>query len=353
MPTPPRVVVVDDYEPSLRLFAAVIKKAGNFEAITFTDAREALRYIAGLDTALAIVDYNMPDVNGITFINELRGLPGRELTRIIMLTAENEAAVRREALEAGAQAFLGKPVNTDEFIAHIRKAVETWVEQKRLAQASAALSKRNDELSAMLGLRDRESLERLGRLAALHDPELAKHMHLAHDIAMLLGTTMNLSQDELTTLDAASLVYDIGKLSIPAIVHSRATLSGPQIARVRVHADAGARVIAGGDAMLLRAAEQTARHHHERFDGQGYPAGLAGDAIPLPARIVALADTFAALVSDRPYRRAFSIGQALDQVRRQSGIHFDPVVVEAFEVTKIRVAELATASLRPIPAPVE
>ncbi len=341
-----RVLVLDDYQPNLQLYATVVKQVPDCEPFTFNKPDDALFWAARTDVALAIADYNMADMNGLDFVRALRALPGRENTRIIMLTGVTDKSVRKEAAASGVNRFLSKPVDTGEFVLHIGNLVKAYVDHQASIRANKALREHIDAALRTVTERERETIERLFKAVEARDPATARHMRLARDFAVAIATELNPSREDLDTLRWSALVYDIGKLSLPeSLLGSELKLNQPSRELIRTHAKAGADILSGSASPLLQNAARIAHHHHEYFNGEGYPDGLKGDDIPLHARIVAVADTLAALIHNRPYRKAMTFGQAGDQIKRESGLHFDPLIVAAFESAKHTLTTIARANL--------
>ncbi|HEX6576057.1 MAG TPA: HD domain-containing phosphohydrolase, partial [Gemmatimonadaceae bacterium] len=177
-----------------------------------------------------------------------------------------------------------------------------------------------------------EILDALACAAEMRDPAAACHMNAVGELSAKLAHAVGLSGDEARMIGRAARLHDIGKIGVPSCTQvSGNNLSAQQIAAQRDHTLVGARLLGGFKSTLLRVASAIAHHHHERWDGSGYPDGLEGKEIPLPARIVAVADVFDALIHDRPYRKAWSPSAAVELILTGSGTHFDPAVVEAFK----------------------
>lgn len=336
-----RVVVVDDYEPTLRMYAAAIEKMLGGEVVTFSDPRQALHYIAGMAPTLCVIDYNMPDMDGVSFVQQLRGTPGRERIPVIMLTGMDDRELRARALDAGVSVFLNKPVTADEFATHVRRLSKAQSAEDGRAEELRDLRDRAEGSDRRVHQRDRDALQSLMAAMNARDPETAAKMKLAGEIAVLLAIELRCSVADVQTLREAAFIYDIGKLAIPEKILSSSALLSPQSkAAIERHCEAGAEILSVGDSKLFTAAATLARSHHERWDGLGYPRKLKGDAIPLSARIVAVADALAALTNARADRPAMAFGHALDQIKRESGTHFDPSVVAALERVKDKVTLL-------------
>ena len=327
------VVIVDDYEPNLQLFAHVVRRVQDCQAISFTSSNEALHWLTGMDAALVISDYNMPELNGVEFLRRLRSLPGRGETPVILLRGLADKEVRNQALKHGANLFLQKPINTNEFMAHVKNLVGLY--QNRRALPDETLAK------------ERETIERLVKTMELRDPLLVRHGRFVRDCALAIARELRCSAQDLELLAHATLVHDIGKLGMPdAVLFGKDALSAQAQSIARKHAQNGSELLARAESPLLQAAERIARSHHERYDGTGYPNGLKGEAIPLFARIVAVADAFAAMTAPRPFRDAIPLGHAMDEIDRQSGLRYDPIVVSAFRKARETIAEIHRESLR-------
>ncbi len=323
-----RVVIVDDDEATLKLYSAVIKRVQGEAPIAFSDPVEALRELENLRPSLVVVDYFMPEMDGIAFTRAVRALPAHAFTPILMLTAHSDQTLGPRALNAGATAFVEKPIALKEFTAQLR----------RFTNVQPASRATYGEV--VMPTDERDTIERLHRTIIACNRELAENTQRVRDLAVAIAEQMQLSPNEIETLRSAALVYDIGMLSIPQrVLAMPASLPMRWRTVVNGHVDSGAMILGGGTRPLLRTAEALARYHHERYDGSGYPDGLSGEDIPLLARVVAVADTYVALTSERPHRIEFTSPHALAQIRGEREKAFDPRVVDAFERLEARLAE--------------
>ena len=319
-----RVVVVDDDEPNLKLYSAVVKRVLGEDCVAFENPLEALDRLDDLRPALIVVDYQMPEMDGLSFIRELRAKPAQSFTPVIMLTASGETALGERALEAGATLFLQKPLALADFTAHLR-------------HFCGAPASRVTYGEVIMPTDERDTILRLFRALQAHNKDLASHAIAVRDLAVAIANEMHLSGEEIEALRIGALVYDIGMLAVPDKIREMpSALPTRWRSVVNAHVDAGAAILGGGRRPLLRAAETMARYHHERFDGTGYPEGLCGSMIPVAARILAVADTYVALISERPHRVEFTSANAVAQVVGLSGTAFDPNVVAAFAGLKDR-----------------
>jgi len=339
-----RVVVIDDYEPSLRMYSTVIQTLLGGEVATFSDPKDALHYLGGMQPTLLVVDFNMPDMDGVEFVQAVRGIPGRERTPVIMLTGQDDREVRNRAAKAGVDVFLAKPIGTEEFAAHIRRLSTPRTAQTERLEATEEtkeLRHRAEGADKRVHTRDKDAILALFRAYAARDPEGAKRMKLAGEIVILLAIELRASAQDVQLLRDCAFIYDIGKLAIPEKIFAAPSRLSPQaMAIVEKHCEAGEQILGVSDSKLFGLARVIARQHHERYDGHGYPKKLERDAISLAARMVAVADALTAMTRPRADRAAMSFGLALDQIRRESGTHFDPSVVAALEKIKDKIHEL-------------
>ena len=188
---------------------------------------------------------------------------------------------------------------------------------------------------------EREVVERLARAAEWRDDDTAQHVHRVSEISWLIAREAGLDDEQCRLIREASPMHDLGKIGVPdQILRKPGKLTPTEFDLVKQHSNIGADILRGGATPIVRMAETIARWHHERWDGTGYPDGLKGEEIPLPARIVAIADVFDALTSRRPYKQSWPVIKAVEAVRSLSGTHFDPRLVECFLAALPEVAEV-------------
>jgi response regulator RpfG family c-di-GMP phosphodiesterase len=250
---------------------------------------------------------------------------------VVMVTATGQSAVRRRALEMGATDFLTKPVDATEIKLRLRNLLQLRQAQNLLRDRAAHLADEVQKATEAIVLRERDLIMRLSRAAEFRDPETGGHIqrmaHYAALIARRLGEPESYAQALLT----AAPMHDVGKLGTPDhILLKRGSLNPTELVEMHRHAEIGGRILADTDSPLLRLACEIAETHHEKYDGSGYPRGLKGDEIPLGGRIVAVADVFDALNSNRPYKQAWSLEASRAYLEEHSGRHFDPRCVQAF-----------------------
>lgn len=326
-----KVAIVDDSESSLSLMTELVAGLDGVEAMPFASALDALMWIGQNPVDLVIVDYLMPALNGLGFIELLRRDPKQASVPIIMVTSSDSKDVRYMALQLGAKDFLTKPIDPVEFTARVMNTLEAHRAHKALADQSAWLASEVARATGQLLEREREALLVLGRTAEHRDPETGRHLTRMSQYSWLIALALGWSTEDAARLKVASPLHDVGKVAIPDhILLKPGKLTPEEFAIMKGHAQAGADILAGSQSPLLQLAGAIALSHHEWFDGTGYPNGLAGDAIPLPGRIVAVADVFDALTTTRPYKKPWSFEDAHDHLRNGAGSHFDPACVAAF-----------------------
>ena len=325
------IILIDDNTINLTLLKHLVDQIQPNASQSFTIPEEALAHCGRIVPDLIIVDYMMPVMDGIEFIRRFRQLPGRESIPIVMVTAIDEAAVRYDALAAGANDFLNKPIDKTEFMARMRNMLALRQAQKRLEDKAAWLAEEVLKATEEIVLRERETINRLSRAAEYRDPETGAHIQRMAHYSWLIAMRMKLPKEDQDLILVAAPMHDIGKVGTPDnILLKPGKLDADEFAIMKDHARIGHEILANSRSPLLLAAAEIAYSHHEKFDGSGYPQGLAGPAIPLFGRIVAVADVFDALTSARPYKEAWEIERAVAHMQENAGSHFDPQCIEIF-----------------------
>ncbi|MDL5034544.1 response regulator [Pelomonas sp. APW6] len=326
-----QVLIVDDAPVNLALFEALVKRLGGCEVSSFGDAVQALSWLNAHDVDLIIVDYMMPLLNGLDFIQSVRSKPGLETVPILMVTANDQKEVRYRALRAGASDFLTKPVDRAEFEARASNLLSLGDARRQLADRATWLAEEVRKATAQAVQREHETVIRLSRAAEYRDPETGAHIlrmaHYSHLIARALG----LSQAQQDLILVAAPLHDIGKVGVAdAILLKPGRLTPDEFEVMKQHTVYGYEILRDSTSEILQAGASIALGHHEKFDGNGYPNRLRGEEIPIFSRIVAVADVFDALTSARPYKPAWTLEDASQWIRSQSGSHFDPACVAVF-----------------------
>lgn len=326
-----RIVAVDDQLPNLKLLERLLGSAGFQFVQTATSGREAIEIFRQSPPDLLILDLHMPDLDGFGVLELLKPwLEGGAYLPVLMVTADQQAAVRQRALALGAKDFLSKPFNRTEVVLRILNLLETRFLYLQLQEHKQALEDTVRSRTVELELARLETLDRLALAADYRDDSTGAHTRRVGEISARLGERLGMSETDVELLRRAAPLHDIGKVGLPdAVLLKAGPLDANEVAVMRTHPTIGARILSGSRVGLLVLAEEIAATHHERWDGGGYPLGTSGDRIPLSGRIVALADAFDAMTHPRRYRAHFSIDEALAEVARESGRHFEPELADA------------------------
>ena len=337
------ILIVDDTEINLILFSALIRKLDACVPHTFANALDGLAWAQETVPDLVIVDFMMPQMDGLEFIKRLRETPGREAIPILMISANDQKQIRYRALDLGANDFLTKPVDKVEFLARVKNMLTLNDARKKWSDQAAWLASEVRAATSEILERERETVIRLCRAAEYRDPETGAHiLRMAHYSQLISkGLGMSVADQELL-LEAAPL-HDIGKVGIADnILLKPGRLDAAEFEIMKRHAEFGYELLKGSSSRVLQAGADIARGHHEKFDGTGYPLGVKGLEIPIFSRIVAVADVFDALTSERPYKKAWELEAAVDFLLAGRGTQFDPDCVQAFLTSWEEVLDIHT-----------
>jgi putative two-component system response regulator len=327
-----RVCIIDDNDMNLQLLEQIVLKTGdNLEIETFLDPAEALDRCAESMPDLVLVDYMMPGIDGHEVLRRLRAQPDAQDVPIVMVTAASERAIRQKALELGATAFIAKPIEPNEVKARLTNLLALRRSHLHLLDRNSWLADEVHLATKTIHDREEELIVRLSKAAEFRDPETGAHIIRMARYSKLIAIRLGLDAEACELIGRAAPMHDVGKLGIPdSILLKPGRLDAEEMEVMRGHSRIGHTILAGSESKLIRLGAEIALTHHEKFDGQGYPAGLAGEAIPLPGRIVAVADVFDALTSVRPYKAAWEMDKACAYIGEGRGQHFDPQCVDAF-----------------------
>lgn len=327
-----RILVVDDEPLNLQLLDRILRRAG-FRAVRSTDrSSEAVAIYADMKPDLVLLDLNMPELDGFQVMDQLaRVTDPREYVPILVLTGDASPATKRAALSAGAKDFVNKPFEPEEVLLRIRNLLETRWLYERQRRHARELEATVQERTAELKRAQEEALELLALASEYRDDDTGRHTRRVGVVAALLAAELGLPQDEVNLIRRAAPLHDVGKIGIPDMILLKpGPIDGDEREVIRRHTLIGSRILSRASFRLMRLAAEIAACHHEWWDGTGYPAGLQGDQIPLSSRIVALADVFDSLTHARPYKRAWTLNEAVKEIGEYRGVQFDPAVVDAF-----------------------
>lgn len=317
----PVVLVVDDAAESIDVARGVL--GGEFQVKATISGAKALEVIAQSPPDLVLLDVMMPNMSGYEVCRQIKANPRTAQIPVIFATTLSDAESEAQGLELGAVDYVTKPYVP----ALLRSRVRTHV----------ALFRQHIVLEGLVEERTRELLEtrleiirRLGRAAEYRDNETGMHVLRMSHIAQTIALAIGMAERDAELILQASPMHDIGKLGIPdRILLKPSPLNAEEWERMKQHTTIGAGIIGDHQSDLMVLARRVALHHHERWDGTGYPEGLAGEAIPLEARVVAVADVFDALLSVRPYKRAWTVDETVCHITQSGGRHFEPKLVTA------------------------
>jgi len=303
------VLVADDDDASQRELRTNLEAAGH-HVITAQDGAAAFRLLAAHAMDLVLCEAALPDMDGLEVCRAIKRAPATRDIPVILLIAGGDELLRQRALEAGADDVAVKPVAPGMLLTLVRGQLRITTLKRQLGELEGIV------VTLARAVEDREHSR-------------AGHSEKVAHWAMQLGTAIGLPDEQLTFLYKAALLHDVGSLSVPVgVLAKEGRLDPGEYGQVKRHPLVGEEILAP-----LPRADQllpAIRHHHERFDGAGYPDGLAGENIPLFARIIAIADAFVAMTSDRPYRQRRSREEAVRTLRQGAAMQWDAALVERF-----------------------
>lgn len=327
-----KVLIVDDSRSSLAYLAQVVGENTDCSIQTSALPSDTLSLCEKTRFDLLLVDNEMPEMDGVELTRRLRGQKAYRSVPIVMVTSDSDSSLRKRAIAAGATDFVNKPFDRTELLARIRNLLELRNAQVELSKQAERLAEEVAIATRHLVEREEEIIWRLSRAIEFRDGETGYHVSRVALVSRLIAEEIGLEEERCRTIYLAAPLHDIGKIGIAdAILGKPGRLTDEEMARMREHVTIGARILENGSSDVIRTAEVIAQGHHERWDGTGYPHRLAGEAIPIEARIVAIADVFDALCSKRPYKPAWPVDEAFAEIVRCSGSQFDPALVEAFK----------------------
>jgi putative two-component system response regulator len=344
-----RILIVDDCPINIRILEELLGE--DYELDSALDGEECLAKLRQFGPELVLLDIMMPGIDGYEVCRRIKEGPLGSFTQVILVSGRASTAERLRGYEVGADDYVVKPFDHDEFLAKIRTHFRLRETMKSLWTANGRIQQFNSELEMLVGERTQEvvatrdiAVFALAKLADSRDPETGEHLDRMREYCRILAEQLaqvgpyrdEIDEESIRDIYRSSPLHDIGKVGIPdAILLKPGRLTDEEFDVMKTHSEIGAEALreasqtseCGG---FLGMATLIARHHHERFNGSGYPDGLAGFDIPLAARIVALADVYDALTSARVYKAAFDTATARRMIEEQRGEHFDPAVVDAF-----------------------
>ncbi len=364
-----KVMIVDDEEFNISLIQAYLEDAGYHEFVACSDSTQALDLIRENRPDLILLDIMMPQVDGLEILEKLRQFEEFRNLPVLILTASKDEQVERKALELGATDFLSKPVRPSQLAPRVRNALTVKAHHDHLEHHATILKKQVRIRTAELAESRQDLIRCLALAGEYRDDDTGHHVIRVGLYAGIIARELGFDDDFVDLLEKAAELHDVGKIGIPdAVLLKPGKLDSDEFEIMKKHAEIGRTIIqpkntdelstqrkhvnleksktlsASQNAVVTMAA-LIAETHHEKWNGSGYPKGLAGEEIPIEGRITAVADVFDALGSKRPYKDAFPLAKCIAILKEGHGSHFDPRVLDAFfrRQEKIRLIRVRCA----------
>lgn len=341
---PARVLVVDDEERNRRLLVAMLAAEG-YAPVEASDGAQALDLVRQDPPDLVLLDIMMPGMDGYEVARALKADAATKAIPVVMVTALDDRDSRLRGLEAGAEEFVTKPVDRLELRVRVKNLLRLKEYSDFLGEHNRILDAQVKERTRQLVSSYREAIRTLTRAASYKDEETGAHVARISFYTVELASALGLDAEFCDTIHYASPMHDVGKIAIPdAILGKPGGFEPHEWEIMKTHAGLGGKLLQGSDSPYLVMGAEIAAGHHERWDGGGYPLGLAGEAIPLSARIMNICDQYDALRSKRPYKPAFSHEKTLEIITVGDGrtmpSHFDPAILAAFKACTERFRDI-------------
>jgi putative two-component system response regulator len=319
------ILIVDDEQVIRRLLKQMLSKEG-YQCQEAGNAEEALEKLRNNAISLVLLDVKMPGKSGIELLPEIKtGYPD---TAVIMATAVSEINVAIQCLKNGADDYICKPFNLDEVSLVVQRALEKRHLQLTIREYQQYLEEKVEDQTGEIRRLFLGAIEALVFALEAKDRYTGGHSRRVTSIALALGEELVLSPDDMEDLRWGSLLHDVGKIAVDQLIQNKpGKLTQEEYEHIMIHAHVGAGIV---KPVVNEKVVKMIEHHHDRYDGRGLHQATVGSDIPLAARILAVADSFDAMTSDRPYRPAMSREEALDEIKRCVTTQFDPVVADAF-----------------------
>jgi len=332
---PETLLIVDDEAGIRNLLHQKLSREG-YSCKEAGTAEKALNALAASPIALVILDIRLPDKSGTELLPEIKlGYPD---TAVVMATVISKVNVATQCLKQGADDYICKPFDLDEVTLSIRRALERRSLRLKIKEYQQYLEDKVEEQTGEIRRLFLGAIESLVCALEAKDRYTGGHSHRVTEVALALGNELGLSTTDMEDLRWGSLLHDVGKIAVDQLIQNKPDrLTQEEYEHIMIHAHVGAGIV---QPVVNDSVVEMIEHHHDHYDGCGLNQVVAGEDIPLGARILAVADAFDALTSDRPYRPAMSRKKALDEIKRCMRTQFDPVVANAFLRTMSRKSEL-------------
>lgn len=339
-----KILIVDDHLVNTKLLEKMLKLEGYKDLLSTTDSREVLQLYKEYQPDVILLDIKMPHIDGFEIMQELKKHEHdvhQDYLPVIVITAQDDQAYMKKALELGARDFIGKPFNHEEVLLRIKNMLEVKLLHKQEILYNEKLEEKVRERTKQLEELQFQLINRLGRALEYRDNDTGFHVIRMSLYVKELAKALGFLDEEVQLLQHASTMHDVGKISVPdGILLKNGKLTNEEWKMMMLHTVNGAEILSGSSSTLIQMAEEIALTHHEKWNGTGYPHGLKGEQIPLSGRIVAICDVFDALTTERPYKRAWSVEETRAEIIKQAGEHFDPQLVNTFIAILPKIQEI-------------
>jgi len=353
LPMQPKIMIIDDELLTIEVVKEHLKVDGYENFVATDNAVHALSMISREQPDVVLLDIRMPQVSGLDILKEMRGDQRLANIPVIVLTATTDDEVKLRALELGATDLLHKPIHSGELLARLRNILMAKAYQDQLRDYSQTLEAAVRERTAELEISRQEVIHCLARAAEFRDDDTGHHVIRVGRYARIIGDELGMDAQAIDLLEQAAQLHDIGKIGTPDAILLKPgkltpeefdamqrhcnygkkiiqRMTDQEASQMRRHTELGAKILDAGRSPILELAVKIALTHHERWDGTGYPLGLAGEHIPVEGRITSVGDVFDALSSKRAYKPAFPLEKCFTIMREGRGTQFDQKVLDAF-----------------------
>ncbi len=324
------ILIVDDIKSNIDLLVSVLKK--NYKFSVATNGLNALEYVKDNQVDLILLDIMMPEMDGYKVCERLKNDNNTKDIPVIFITALSEIDNKTRGFEIGAVDYITKPFDIEEVKARIQTHLNLKKAREELQNQRSVLETKVKERTKELYDTRLEIVYRLGRAAEYRDNETGMHIRRMSHYCVELAHAIGMSDEDCDILLHASPMHDVGKIGIPdSILLKPGKLDADEWKTMQTHTTIGGEILSGHNSSQLRLAEIIALTHHERWDGTGYPKRLKGEDIPIEGRIACICDVFDALTSERVYKEAWPVDDAMEEIVKGAGTQFDARLVESFK----------------------
>jgi len=322
LPRIPKIAAIDDEPANLQLLQDVLK--GDYRLVFARSGEDGIAVVQKHLPDLILLDVMMPKMDGFEVMRRLRANPSTAQIPVIFVTARGDQEGEEEGFIAGAVDYVTKPIRPRILMARVKTHLA-------LADQKNSYRQQVHDATSKLQKSYYEAIHMLGSAGHYNDTDTGMHIWRMGAYAGALARAALWNNEDAATLELAATMHDMGKIGIPdSILRKPGKLDAEEWLVMKRHAEIGYDILSKGSSPVFVVAADIARHHHERWDGSGYPDGLAGNDIPEAARIVSIADVFDAWTTTRPYKKAWPVDQAFEEMRNVAGTHLDPRLVELF-----------------------